>query len=381
MDLAFLFTLISTTICLTKILEHVSLKPQHQTIIFLLANYLIIIISNRELAIFIYLISIIFLILKINLCTTKHDSVRSERTLTLKNIFTILKNFLLISKFVTIIQTVICILACDFSIFPNMHRKTSNSLSLMDTGVGFFIILAGFNITPNTVRNIKIISCNFSLGIARLLIIKYVKGLNNDYYEYGPLYNGYFLIGSLQTLFCIFKCWENTVQKLVLALILSNTMFPLFLRRVCSFRTEVILFSTLVNGLCLMLISHRIKYLIYRTRPSSRDLRELLTVYFLTLCLCGSSCIFLKPSRRHLNISYISSVLLTFQTAGVLSVVVKINEVPHVCRVVGFKAFRIFLVSNVLVLVLNQMHNLKHLNSLCAHIIMGIYLLIVYRAS
>lgn len=378
MGFLLLLFIMSTTILINRVIQDIYISQEIETIIILLSNYLIIIENNKVYILIFYII--IFFIIFYSLLKKYYLKQLFINNIKLSIIFINMKKYLILSKFIIIIQTIICILACDFKIFPNIHRKTKYGLSLMDTGIGFFIILDGFNITPNLLKNIKVIIGNIILGIIRMIIIKSLKGLKNDYEEYNLFYNGYFLMACLKILFCIFKCWNTSWKKFFFFFIISNFIYPFLL----LFNKHIYFLPIwiLINGLCLMIISFIIKKLIYENKNKQRiSIINISLIYLLTIFIFLISNSIILPNRKYLNISYTSSVLLLYLSVGCFSLLFQYNElkIPFVCYFINKNALKCFLISNLFVLLANYFFNLWYWNLFIFHLLMGFYLFSIYN--
>ncbi|CAK1602692.1 unnamed protein product [Parnassius mnemosyne] len=107
----------------------------------------------------------------------------------------------------TYLMTVFCILAVDFQDFPRYLAKTEKyGYSLMDTGVGLFVLMSGLvhkdvskeSCTSIIKGNSKFISVLISLGFLRYFSVKQL-----DYHEhvteYGVHWNFFFTLATLFT--------------------------------------------------------------------------------------------------------------------------------------------------------------------------------------
>lgn len=106
-----------------------------------------------------------------------------------------------VNRSVLILLVMICIFACDFSIFPEQHHKSDfYRNTLMDVGIGAFLFNNGCFYKKDTKRNIMRIISLLLLGFIRLLTL---RSLNYNYNlaEYGRDLNFYFVLGFVYFLF------------------------------------------------------------------------------------------------------------------------------------------------------------------------------------
>lgn len=122
----------------------------------------------------------------------------------------------------TYLITVFCILAVDFQDFPRYLAKTERyGYSLMDTGVGLFVIMSGLvhkdanrsNLWSIIVSNAKFLTVLISLGLVRFVTIKQLD-YQEHVTEYGVHWNFFFTLA---------------VCKLFSSIILNYTKKPLLL--------------------------------------------------------------------------------------------------------------------------------------------------------
>lgn len=126
----------------------------------------------------------------------------------------------------TYLITALCILAVDFHDFPRYLAKTERyGYSLMDTGVGLFVIISGMvhkDLSKNSVTsiiksNIKFITVLFLLGVARFMSIKQLD-YQEHVTEYGVHWNFFFTIAVCKIMSLFFLYLSN--QALILSIVL-----------------------------------------------------------------------------------------------------------------------------------------------------------------
>lgn len=163
-----------------------------------------------------YLNIIIFILVLFELCK-KLQKVNILKTLRLPNTFK-QKHLHSITclRGLTYLITVCCILAVDFQAFPRYLAKTERyGFSLMDTGVGLFVLMSGLvhKDLSNTklkvilISNVKLISILFLLGYTRYTSVKQLN-YQEHITEYGVHWNFFFtlafckVISTILLLFC-----------------------------------------------------------------------------------------------------------------------------------------------------------------------------------
>ncbi|XP_053606388.1 phosphatidylinositol-glycan biosynthesis class W protein-like [Plodia interpunctella] len=125
----------------------------------------------------------------------------------------------------TYLMTVFCILAVDFQGFPRNLAKTENyGYSLMDTGVGLFVLISG--LVHKDVRqkgigyvlksNAQFVSILFCLGVGRYVSVKQL-----DYHEhvteYGVHWNFFFTIAVCKLLSSLLLYFSD--KRLLLSIV------------------------------------------------------------------------------------------------------------------------------------------------------------------
>ncbi|XP_048487630.1 uncharacterized protein At4g17910 [Plutella xylostella] len=150
-----------------------------------------------------FLITIIFA-----KCWRLHFKIDFREIFQTNNVFKT-KTVLTISylRGLTYLITAFCILAVDFRVFPRYLAKTENyGYSLMDTGVGLFVLMSGLvhKDSINSVNhffrsNLKLFVILVTLGIARFVSIKYLN-YQEHVTEYGVHWNFFFTLAVAKVL-------------------------------------------------------------------------------------------------------------------------------------------------------------------------------------
>lgn len=117
----------------------------------------------------------------------------------------------------TYLITGLCILAVDFQDFPRYLAKTERyGYSLMDTGVGLFVIMSGIvhkDLRKNSLKeiikgNVKIITILLFLGVGRFVSVKLLD-YQEHVSEYGVHWNFFFTIAVCKTVSTILLYLSN----------------------------------------------------------------------------------------------------------------------------------------------------------------------------
>ncbi|XP_013187013.1 phosphatidylinositol-glycan biosynthesis class W protein [Amyelois transitella] len=125
----------------------------------------------------------------------------------------------------TYLMTVCCILAVDFKSFPRYLAKTENyGYSLMDTGVGFFVLISG--LVHKDVRergiiyvlksNAKFVSILLCLGVGRYVSVKQFE-YHEHVTEYGVHWNFFFTIAVCKVVSSLLLYFSN--KRLLLSIV------------------------------------------------------------------------------------------------------------------------------------------------------------------
>lgn len=158
---------------------------------------------------YIYILNLIIFTLLILKFVTLHSIVDIRKTLTQQNVL-LTKNIQTISclRGLTYLITVLCILAVDFQVFPRNLAKTEKyGFSLMDTGVGLFVLMSGLvhkdlqkhKTSVIMKSNAKFVTVLTLLGIARFVSIKQLD-YQEHVTEYGVHWNFFFTLALCKLL-------------------------------------------------------------------------------------------------------------------------------------------------------------------------------------
>lgn len=184
-----------------------SLKSRPGGLICYVYDYFIIVLplvfAHTTLSNYIYVLNLViftFLIVKVQ---TLHSKIDIHKTLTEQNVL-VTRNIQTISclRGLTYLITVLCILAVDFEVFPRNLAKTEKyGFSLMDTGVGLFVLMSGLvhkhlqkHKTSVIIKsNAKFVTILTLLGVARFISVKQLD-YQEHVTEYGMHWNFFFTL-------------------------------------------------------------------------------------------------------------------------------------------------------------------------------------------
>ncbi|XP_075211449.1 uncharacterized protein LOC142318823 [Lycorma delicatula] len=317
------------------------------------------------------------------------------------------------------LTTTICILAVDFVSFPRSLAKTESfGFSLMDTGVGYFVVCnglvgshvfkcnAGRNVRINLLgKQLKQNSILIALGLLRLLSTKSVD-YQNHYSEYGVHWN-FFLTLAL----------TRFIASLTLSYIEINEVK--YLAFIIMVLHQVILSSGIQNWVVsdvprdnmvtanregiFSLLGYIVLYFIavdignklnLKLTSFGQDLKLLLKLFFSTILLYGFVVIlnnYFKCSRRLANITFISWIImlvlflltlcLLFElllrlTNGPKNLSDDCNIVPSILLSINYNALPYFLICNVLTGVINLSLETLYVSKIVSIIILVLYMFI-----
>lgn len=191
------------------------------------------ILAHTILSSHIYFLNIIIFILILYEFCTKFQKLEISKTLKLPNQFPKHLNSITCLRGLTYLITVCCILAVDFKAFPRYLAKTETyGFSLMDTGVGLFVLMSGLvhkdlsknNLSVIVKSNTKFISILFFLGVTRYISVKQLN-YHEHVTEYGVHWNFFFTLAfckSLSTLFLLF--WNRPLPISIITILVHELL-------------------------------------------------------------------------------------------------------------------------------------------------------------
>lgn len=175
---------------------------QYQQIYEYIVIVLPLVMAHTVLSDYLYLLNFIIFAMLLREITTHYylkyiKNVKREKSNHNKRIQTIS-----VMRGLTYLITTLCILAVDFRNFPRGLAKTERyGYSLMDTGVGLFVLMSGIvhkDLLKNNWRNVFLGNMKFIVILASLGIVRYASVKQLDYQEhvseYGVHWNFFFTL-------------------------------------------------------------------------------------------------------------------------------------------------------------------------------------------
>lgn len=308
------------------------------------------------------------------------------------------------------IYSVICILASDFTCFPERFLKTeSYGFGLMDTGVGLFIVTYSFSSSHLRSRSstsvIRKVLPLLLVGVGRLVSTSIVN-YHHQVSEYGTQWN--FFI-TLSLLICIneiifkFVYSIRTVFIMTIALLFAHECILVAGLQdwITSDAPRTAFISSNREGI-FSLLGYEVIYLfgvvIKSTLPKIGDVYR---KYIENLCLYSRNLItsilmtvltekWFRVSRRTANIGYIFWIL-SITYVGIIAAILlelsvkcafyhsknaaSIEVIPRIVKSVNFNGFIFFLAGNVLTGLINLSIPTLKLSTFYSVIIISLYML------
>lgn len=190
-----------------------SIKRRTRSLLCYVYDYFVIILplifAHTILSNYIYVLNLIIFTLLILKFITVNHKIDICKMLAQQNVL-LTKNIQTISclRGLTYLITVLCILAVDFQVFPRDLAKTEKyGFSLMDTGVGLFVLMSGLvhkdlqkHKTLVIIKsNAKFLTILILLGIARFISVKQLD-YQEHVTEYGVHWNFFFTLALCKLL-------------------------------------------------------------------------------------------------------------------------------------------------------------------------------------
>lgn len=201
-----------------------SLKSRTECLICYVHDYFIIVLplifAHTILCNYIYVLNLIIFTILLLKYVTVHSKIDIRNTFTQQNVL-LRKNIQTISclRGLTYLITVLCILAVDFKVFPRNLAKTEKyGFSLMDTGVGLFVLMSGLvhkdlqkHKTSVIIKsNVKFVTVLTLLGVARFVSIKQLD-YQEHVTEYGVHWNFFFTLALCKVLATCLLFFSNKI--------------------------------------------------------------------------------------------------------------------------------------------------------------------------
>ncbi|XP_047514759.1 phosphatidylinositol-glycan biosynthesis class W protein-like [Pieris napi] len=386
------FTVQCTLLCAIQEKKQLPLQYLYEYIVIVLP----LILAHTLLAEYIYHLNIIIMIVLlynvVNLNIPKmleifNDSNRISR----KRLHTITS-----LRGLTYLITAVAILAVDFKHFPRYLAKTEMyGYSLMDTGVGLFVLMSGLvhrdfqndNLLKIGKSNFKVISILLILGIGRFVSIKQMN-YHEHVTEYGVHWNFFFTLA-----FC----------KLISTMFLLASNKPLLLSIITIFIHEILLYNSLeewvfnsslrltlidanregissnLGYVCLYLFAVHIKKLLLKENKS--PLKKLVSYAIASVFLAYFVNLFRPTSRTLANAGYILfliSVLLVILSLLLFFEIClenkKVFQSPLIVSAINDNGLIYFLICNISTGLVNLMFQTLLLSAGNTFVILNIYM-------
>lgn len=293
-------------------------------------------------------------------------------------------------RYVTIVQTTICIFLCDFKFWPSQFSKNDEfSIGLMDLGVGCFIFVGGvISCKVSTRKTIQDAALLFLLGLVRLFAIDAFH-LDVNPNEYGIHLNFYFILSIVKVIFLLINSSRNLIVGITLLigyeLFSERISLIIFLGGRSNFflQNKEGLFS-LIPFLGFFLILNSIGNLILE-----KDLKKIIKngrwLFGIGLLVYFATRTYSRASRRLCNLGYLSWIF-SLQFYVIVPLSLAIQRYPSLVsnfKLIEFSSHHmlyIFLFSNVLLLIFKLCLNLENLSYLSGNILNIAYLLLNFCA-
>ncbi len=305
------------------------------------------------------------------------------------------------------IYSVICILAADFSCFPERFLKThSFGFSLMDTGVGLYVAAFALANSGNHINSNFTIASSlrrftplFLLGIGRYVCISLLN-YQHSVSEYGVHWN-FFITLSILLLINDFSFHKHTLKLSILILVFYEIVLSAGLKDWILFdssRTTIIsankegIFS-LVGYEIIYIFCEQIKNILPKSGDSLQNyvnfVKKCLRLWLLFLLLTLISHYTVGVSRRCANCGYVfwitSHILLNLAIVIWIELFIyifnkkissKLNlVVPLIVESVNFNGLLFFLLANVITGLINMIFSTLLINTTGSLLIIIYYIL------
>ncbi|KAJ0182147.1 hypothetical protein K1T71_002869 [Dendrolimus kikuchii] len=304
----------------------------------------------------------------------------------------------------TYLITVFSILAVDFKDFPRYLAKTENyGYSLMDTGVGLFVLMSGLvhkNFGNETVKTIvkshlKLLIILIFLGLTRLVALKQLN-YQEHITEYGVHWNFFFTLATCKLFSTFLLHVKNepflltittmTVHELVLYKGLQHWVFSELPRNDFISANREGLCSSL-GYISLYLFGVHIKTIISDKTKYRFTVLNKLFIAAISLSLLTYSVNILRPASRTLaNAAYclfLQTVLCTVLTLLYFLEVLSQDEcdefhfdIPIILKDFNMNGLAYFIISNVMTGVINISMMTLYMPSYMTFIILNIYMML-----
>ncbi|KAG9416630.1 hypothetical protein AC1031_001021 [Aphanomyces cochlioides] len=315
--------------------------------------------------------------------------------------------------------TCVAILAVDFTIFPRRFAKTETfGVSLMDSGVGLFIMSSALTSSYARGSVAKLSSSSFSLraiwhffrpmipvlvlGVIRYITVKKVN-YQEHVTEYGVHWNFYITLASLYFTFSLLALFGSYATSVPAALILlAAYQYGLLYRGIEDFifnAPRVDLFSqnregifSLCGYLPLYLLSVAVGQIIFADSAGSASRNHIRadrwtvgSLFLVGFTTWGITHLFsthvTEPSRRLLNIPYVGWILwqgiLVLTTHAAYQHISLSPRVPLIFSGISHNQLFVFLIANLMTGAVNLSMQTIYAPTEVGMVIVGLYMFAV----
>lgn len=300
----------------------------------------------------------------------------------------------------TYLITVFCILAVDFQAFPRHLAKTEQyGYSLMDTGVGLFVLMSGLvhkdlrkeNIRAFMRSNTKFVSILFFLGILRFVSVKQLD-YQEHVTEYGVHWNFFYTLAVCKLCSTILLfVWNKPLLCCVSTLVLHEVMLYLGLQNwIFSNALRIDYLSANREGICsclgytsLYLFGVFFKNMLKDKSVTRKQICEKLAVGSVILWVLAVLVNVYRPISRTLANSayciYLEAILMTIMTVMYFFELLFQDRdlhfaVPLVLSAVNSNGLVYFLVANLMTGAINLSIRTLFISSGMTFIILNTYM-------
>ncbi|XP_034841522.2 phosphatidylinositol-glycan biosynthesis class W protein-like [Maniola hyperantus] len=302
----------------------------------------------------------------------------------------------------TYLITVICILAVDFKDFPRYLAKTEKyGYSLMDTGVGLFVLISGLvhkNFNKNNYAyvlksNAKFVCILLILGLTRYLSVKQLD-YQNHVTEYGVHWNFFYTLAVckfLSSLLLLFSSHSFLLSIIVIS-IHEFLLYSCLEAWVFSDTPRIDLIDANKEGItsslgyvALYLFAVKIKHLLINRSVNRYYVFRKLIITSVLLIVCLYIINLYRPASRTLaNTSY--CIYLSAITVLVLSVMYFLEasfsskntsfNVPLILLAINNNGLLFFLIANITTGLINMSVRTLFVPTIATFMILNVYMIL-----
>lgn len=385
-----------------------SVKSRSEGLTRYVHDYFVIVLplifAHTTLSNYIYVLNLVIFIILMLKFITLYSKIHIRKTFTQQNVL-LTKNIQTISclRGLTYLITVLCILAVDFQVFPRNLAKTEKyGFSLMDTGVGLFVLMSGLvhkdlkkHKTSEIIKsNVKFVTVLTLLGVARFLSVKQLD-YQEHVTEYGVHWNFFFTLALCKLLAtCILFFSNKSLLFSLITLMWHEFMLHIGLQNWVfsdSPRTDLITANREGISSCLGYVSLYLYAAYIKTELSDQTKTKMNIVlklarlsFFLWIILCLLNN-YLPISRTLANSSYCIYLLSVFTIIIFIMYFIELMfqdkkllfEVPLIIIAINDNGLICFLAANLLTGAVNLSFRTLLVSSVVAIGILNMYMILV----